>query len=213
MAEAYGKWLNSLTEPTAITFAQSPSISRERASAIEHAAPGLPHPALRHCAHTYAQFLSELANEGEGSAPPSNPARAEHPQPRAQDRQGRPRAPRQRDDGPAARRRGGASPARRQAGRRAVARRAGTTGAARRLATGRSDPPMLRTPFLPRARPRTDDASDRSRHSLPAPSAVRSSGTGCARGTCGIAALPSSAIPREVNQGWLAPLLQGRRRA
>ena len=66
LAEAYGKWLNSLVEPTAITVRSEAVDLTERASAIEHAAPGLPHPALRRCAHTYAQFLSELASEGEG---------------------------------------------------------------------------------------------------------------------------------------------------
>jgi hypothetical protein len=66
LAEAYGKWLNSLVEPAAITVRSEPVDLAQRASAIEHAAPTLPHPALRHCAHTYAQFLHELANEGEG---------------------------------------------------------------------------------------------------------------------------------------------------
>jgi hypothetical protein len=66
LAEAYGKWLNSLVEPTAITIRSEPVDLTERADAIEHAAPGLPHPALRRCAHTYAQFLGELASKGEG---------------------------------------------------------------------------------------------------------------------------------------------------
>jgi PrgI family protein len=66
LAEAYGKWLNSLVEPTAITIRSEPVDLTERADAIEHAAPGLPHPALRLCAHTYAQFISELASKGEG---------------------------------------------------------------------------------------------------------------------------------------------------
>jgi hypothetical protein len=66
LAEAYGKWLNSLVEPTAITIRSEPVDLTERASAIERAAPGLPHPALRRCAHTYAQFLSELASQGDG---------------------------------------------------------------------------------------------------------------------------------------------------
>jgi hypothetical protein len=66
LAEAYGKWLNSLVEPTAITIRSEPVDLTARADAIEHAAPGLPHPALRRCAHTYAQFLSELASKGEG---------------------------------------------------------------------------------------------------------------------------------------------------
>lgn len=66
LAEAYGKWLNSLTEPATITVRSEPVDLAGRASAIEHAAPALPHPALRHCAHTYAEFLHELASEGEG---------------------------------------------------------------------------------------------------------------------------------------------------
>jgi hypothetical protein len=66
LAEAYGKWLNSLVEPTAITVRSEPVDLTERANAIERAAPGLPHPALRRCAHTYAQFLCELASQGEG---------------------------------------------------------------------------------------------------------------------------------------------------
>ena len=88
LAEAYGKWLNSLVEPAAITVRSEPVDLTERATAIEHAAPGLPHPALRRCAHTYAQFLAELRQRGRRTAPPSNPARAEHPQPRARDGQG-----------------------------------------------------------------------------------------------------------------------------
>ncbi len=47
LAEAYGKWLNSLVEPTAITVRSEAVDLTERASAIERAAPGLPHPALR----------------------------------------------------------------------------------------------------------------------------------------------------------------------
>jgi hypothetical protein len=66
LAEAYGKWLNSLVEPTAITIRSEPVDLTERANAIDRAAPGLPHPALRRCAHTYAQFLSDLASQGDG---------------------------------------------------------------------------------------------------------------------------------------------------
>ncbi|MGD1056221.1 MAG: PrgI family protein [Solirubrobacteraceae bacterium] len=66
LAEAYGKWLNSLVEPAAITVRSEPVDLAERASVIEQAAPGLPHPALRRCALTYAEFLSGLAAEGEG---------------------------------------------------------------------------------------------------------------------------------------------------
>lgn len=66
LAEAYGKWLNSLVEPAAITVRSEAVDLAERASVIEQAAPRLPHPALRRCALTYAQFLSQLASEGEG---------------------------------------------------------------------------------------------------------------------------------------------------
>ncbi len=66
LSEAYGKWLNSLVEATAITVRSEPVDLTERASAIEHAAPGLPHPALRSCAESYARFLAGLASQGEG---------------------------------------------------------------------------------------------------------------------------------------------------
>lgn len=66
LVEAYGKWLNSLVESTAITVRSEPVDLAERASAVERAADDLPHAALRHCARTYAQFLSQLAGEGEG---------------------------------------------------------------------------------------------------------------------------------------------------
>jgi hypothetical protein len=66
LAEAYGKWLNSLVEPTAITVRAERVDLTERARAIERAASTLPHPALRRCAQTYAQFLCELAREGDG---------------------------------------------------------------------------------------------------------------------------------------------------
>jgi hypothetical protein len=65
LAEAYGKWLNSLVEPTAITVRAERVDLTERARAIEQAAGTLPHPALAHCARTYAQFLSELSHEGD----------------------------------------------------------------------------------------------------------------------------------------------------
>jgi hypothetical protein len=66
LVDAYGRWLNSLVEPTAITVRSEPVDLAERASAIKQAAPGLPHPSLRRCAHAYAQFLTQLAGEGEG---------------------------------------------------------------------------------------------------------------------------------------------------
>jgi hypothetical protein len=66
LADAYAKWLNSLIEPTTITVRSEPVDLTGHASAIEDASRALPHPALRHCAHTYAQFLAELAREGDG---------------------------------------------------------------------------------------------------------------------------------------------------
>lgn len=64
LAEAYGRWLNSLSEPAAIVVRSQPVELAGRASAVERAAASLPHPALRDCAMTYAQFLTELAGEG-----------------------------------------------------------------------------------------------------------------------------------------------------
>jgi len=66
LADAYAKWLNSLIEPTTITVRSEPVDLTGHATAIEDASRALPHPALRHCAHTYAQFLAELAREGDG---------------------------------------------------------------------------------------------------------------------------------------------------
>ncbi len=66
LADAYGKWLNSLVSPCAITVRSELVDLTERAQAIERQAPGLPHPALERCARDYAQFLSNFATEGEG---------------------------------------------------------------------------------------------------------------------------------------------------
>lgn len=66
LAEAYGRWLNSLVEPTAITIRSERVDLSEKAAAIIDAAGSLPHPALRQSACTYAQFLAELAGNGEG---------------------------------------------------------------------------------------------------------------------------------------------------
>jgi PrgI family protein len=64
LVEAYGRFLNSLVEDVSIVVRSEPVDLAQRASAIEQSAQGLPHPALRHCAHTYAEFLSQLAGEG-----------------------------------------------------------------------------------------------------------------------------------------------------
>ena len=66
LADAYARWLNSLIEPTTITVRSEPVDLTGHAHAIEDAGRALPHPALRRCAHTYAQFLTELASEGDG---------------------------------------------------------------------------------------------------------------------------------------------------
>ena len=66
LAEAYGKWLNSLVEPTAITVRAERVDLTERARTIKDAASTLPHPALARCARTYARFLCELSREGDG---------------------------------------------------------------------------------------------------------------------------------------------------
>jgi PrgI family protein len=66
LIDAYGRWLNSLIEPATITVRSQPVDLGERASAIEDAARGLPHPALERCALTYARFLIDLAREGDG---------------------------------------------------------------------------------------------------------------------------------------------------
>jgi hypothetical protein len=66
LADAYAKWLNSLIEPTTITVRSEPVDLNAHASKVEDASRTLPHPALRRCAHTYAQFLAELASEGDG---------------------------------------------------------------------------------------------------------------------------------------------------
>jgi hypothetical protein len=66
LAEAYGRWLNSLVEPTAVTVRAERVDLTERARTIEDAASTLPHPALARCAQTYARFLCELSREGDG---------------------------------------------------------------------------------------------------------------------------------------------------
>jgi len=65
LAEAYGKWLNSLVAPCAITVRSELVDLAERAQTVERAAPALPHPALARCARDYARFLASFA-EGDG---------------------------------------------------------------------------------------------------------------------------------------------------
>jgi hypothetical protein len=66
LADAYARWLNSLIEPTTITVRSEPVDLTGHARAIKDTGRALPHPALRRCAQTYAQFLTELAGEGNG---------------------------------------------------------------------------------------------------------------------------------------------------
>jgi hypothetical protein len=66
LAEAYGRWLNSLVEPAAIFVRSEPVDLARQAEAIEQAASELPGAALQACARTYAAFLIELASAGEG---------------------------------------------------------------------------------------------------------------------------------------------------
>jgi hypothetical protein len=66
LVEAFGKWLNSIVEPAAITV-RSETVNLDAHQAkIRDAAVALPNQALRHCAETYAGFLGKLAAEGEG---------------------------------------------------------------------------------------------------------------------------------------------------
>lgn len=64
LAEAYGRWLNSLSEPVAIVVRSEGVELTGHTSEIERAAAGLSHPALRDCALAYARFLDGLAGEG-----------------------------------------------------------------------------------------------------------------------------------------------------
>ena len=66
LGDAYGRWLNSLVEPTLITVRAQRVDLTEQAHVIEQQAPALPHGALQRCAHTYSRFLCELADQGEG---------------------------------------------------------------------------------------------------------------------------------------------------
>ena len=104
LAEAYGKWLNSLTEPAAITVRSEPVDLDGRATRDRARRARAPPPCAAPLRPHLRAVPPRARQRGRRPAPPSNPARAQHPQPRAQDRQGRPRAPRQRDNRAAARR-------------------------------------------------------------------------------------------------------------
>lgn len=66
LVEAFGKWLNSVVEPAAITVRSETVDLATHQAKIRDAAATLPNQALRYCAETYAGFLGELAAEGEG---------------------------------------------------------------------------------------------------------------------------------------------------
>lgn len=66
LAEAYGDWLNSLTEPVAVTVRSEGADLSGHVSGIERAAGELAHPALADSARAHAEFLARLAGEGEG---------------------------------------------------------------------------------------------------------------------------------------------------
>ena len=63
LVEAFGKWLNSLSEPAAITVRSEPVDLADRATQLKRAAEAISEPALRHCAETHAEFLGQLAGE------------------------------------------------------------------------------------------------------------------------------------------------------
>lgn len=64
LSEAYGRFLNSLAEPVAITVRSEPVDLAAHAAAIQDTAAQLPHAALRDCAATYIKFLTDLAGQG-----------------------------------------------------------------------------------------------------------------------------------------------------
>lgn len=64
LVEAYGRWLNSLSEPVSIVVCSEPVDLAAHAGTVERAATCLADPALRRCAHAHARFLAELASEG-----------------------------------------------------------------------------------------------------------------------------------------------------
>jgi hypothetical protein len=66
LARAYGAWLNSLAEPTAVVVRSQHVDLVDHASAIGEEAETLPHASLQGCARAYAQFLEGLSSEGDG---------------------------------------------------------------------------------------------------------------------------------------------------
>jgi hypothetical protein len=65
LVEAFGRFLNGLTEPVQIAVRGEPLDLKARAAALHENATRLPDPALRDAARGHARFLTELAS-GEG---------------------------------------------------------------------------------------------------------------------------------------------------
>jgi hypothetical protein len=61
LVEAFGRFLNALTEPVQITVRGEPLDLTARAAALEEAAAEMPDPALADAARGHARFLTELA--------------------------------------------------------------------------------------------------------------------------------------------------------
>jgi hypothetical protein len=61
LVEAFGRFLNSLTDSVQISICAEPVDLTPCVAALERAAPHLPHPALQHAAQAHAGFLTELA--------------------------------------------------------------------------------------------------------------------------------------------------------
>lgn len=64
MVGAFARWLNSLSEPVQLIIHTQPQDLRPAITALEDAAPALPHPALEAAAKDHARFLAGLATEG-----------------------------------------------------------------------------------------------------------------------------------------------------
>lgn len=64
LVEAFGRFLNGLSEPVQITIRSEPLDLEARATALHEAAATLPHPALADAAGAHARFLRQLAGDG-----------------------------------------------------------------------------------------------------------------------------------------------------
>ncbi|MGH3265441.1 MAG: PrgI family protein, partial [Trebonia sp.] len=62
MVEAFGRFLNSLSDPVQISVRAEPVDLAPRAVVIDQAASGMPHPALGDAARGHARFLRELGS-------------------------------------------------------------------------------------------------------------------------------------------------------